>query len=145
MTSFDISQIDLEAEAEQGAWLHLRDPRSGDPLYAKSEGKKRQPVRLHLLGMESDACKTKQAELRRRRERREELEGRKSTREEIAQDDSELMAACTTGWENLAWEGEEEFSREVAEKLYVGRPWVRGQVLSFMMNLQNFTQGQEAS
>lgn len=157
MAALDLGDIDPKRDAERGSAYHVLDPRTGRPLYADDEMK--EPCRLFLLGTLADRVEAKLAEITKRREDREakrfeeikakdpkksDEEARKeaeSTPEEKAEDDAELMAAATTGWENLSYKGKTKYNPAVGKQMYLDRPWLRVQVLRWVLNPANFIQG----
>ena len=157
--AFDLTEIDLKADAERGSWMQLRDPRSNQPLFAdRTEKKPKEDCSLHLLGVEADVVRAALEKIEKRRQKRERerydalieggdskkeaLEGSKSTKEELLQDDAELIAAATTGWRHIAWKGEEEFSEKVIIDFYLNRDWALRQAQFYIANHANFMKGQ---
>lgn len=152
--SFDLADIDIKADSEAGSWLHLKDPRQASPLYADKERTK--PCRLHLLGPESDAVKSVSEEVNKERQKREaernvydgagKLTKRgESTPEELLADDVKVYVAATIGWENLAFNGSEKFSKATIKAMYEQRAWAGRQAFNWMTNYANFIQGQESA
>ena len=152
MTAFDISSIDIVADSERGAWLHLKDPRSAAPLYAGKD----KPCRLHILGPQSKIVQDVTDSVGKERQRREAernecdytgkvIKRGESTNEELRDDDIKVYVAAITTWENLAFEGDEKFSAEVIESMIRARPWVGRQVYMFMLDHANFIEGREKS
>lgn len=152
MTSFDLSSIDLVADSDRGAWLHLKDPRTGLPIYAEKD----KPCRLHLLGPQSKVVQDVTELVGKERQRREAernecdytgkvIKRGESTQEELRDDDIRVYTAATTGWENLAFEGDEKFSAKLVAKMYAARPWSGRQVYMFMLDHANFIEGREKS
>jgi len=157
MAAVDLDDIDLKRDAERGSAYHVLDPRTGRPLFA--DDAMQEPCRIHLLGVMSDKVETKLAELSRRKEEREakrfevikakdpnkpDVDARKeaaSTDKELAEDDAELMAAATTGWENLQYKGKVKYTPAVGKQMYLERQWLRVQALRWSINPANFMQG----
>ncbi len=147
--TFDLATIDLKADSEAGAWIHLRDPRTGLYIYADKE--KTKPCRIHSKGPHSDAVRAVTEAVSKRREKREaeraELDARgnvtkrgESTKEELVADDVEIYSAAADGWENLAFQGDEKFSKETAAKLFAALDWARTQFLQHLVSTANFIQ-----
>lgn len=152
--TFDLASIDLKADSERGSWLHLKDPRTGAPIYADKERTK--PCRLHVLGPESDAVKSVSETVEKEREKREasrnvyDAQGKlltrgESTKEELTDDDVAVYVAATIGWENLSFNGSEKFTKETVAALFTERKWAGRQVFHWMTNYANFIQGQGSS
>ncbi|PHS13469.1 MAG: hypothetical protein COA78_06950 [Blastopirellula sp.] len=170
MKAFDLASIDLQKEASLGAWMQLADPRTRQPIFADGEVKTPEgdeahtpvlDVSLNLLGAESDTVKMKLDELEKRRASREskryedlleEGEGKKaaydesrSTKDELLDDDAELLATATIGWRNFAFNGVEKFSYELAVEFYRSREWAIRQAQFYVANHANFMKGQESN
>lgn len=147
---FDLADIDIKADADAGAWLHLVDPRTKKPIYAGEE----KPCELHIAGAHSKIAQKESEKQNRRRELREsrrykqliadgmdEAEARvksKSTKEEIAEDNAEYYARITLGWKNLAFNGKTEPDYETLKAMYLAREWIGGQVFLFLGKLEAF-------
>lgn len=154
MTAFDLKDIDLQADSERGAWLHVKDPRNQSPVYA--DGDESKPVRLHLRGPHAQAVQDATTEVQKAREKREadrttfDKNGRvaekgESTKEELEADDAKIYAAATIGWENMAYDGSEELDSELAERMYSERAWLGRQVYFFLLEHENFMTGRDSS
>lgn len=139
--SFDIADIDVVADSERGAFLHLRDPRTGAAIDV-AEG----PVGFDVLGPFAEVVQAKAAEITKRREAREaQREDKKSTDAELRADDIEMWCAAITGWRNMAWMGSEEFTTARLASMLEKRNWIGPQVQRFMRNIENFMQGRDKS
>lgn len=152
MTAFDISSIDLKADSERGSWLHLKDPRTGKPINTKDGD----PVRLRVLGPQADAVTQATEAANKERQEREAkraefdsagklVKAGTSTKEELVADDVRIYTAATVGWENMAFNGVETFSKDIIASLYAERDWARAQVFRWMLDYANFMPGQESA
>lgn len=126
----DLRNYDARPAAEEGRWLTLRDPQTGDEL----------PARVLLKGTDSRAWKD--AALAQRRARLEHMrkhEGAPLDPAVADAEDIERLVAVTAAWENLKV-GEQDFpcTPENARELYSGWPEFRGQVLAFLAERANF-------
>ena len=125
-TPIDLASLDLGSFAEQGSALELEHPLEGTPI----------GVKIYLIGAESKKFKEAMNEgLRRARKSKAEM-----TVDQADLETSKTLAAVTTGWENVIWEGQPlEFSKENAIMLYRERSWIREQVDSYVSNVKNFS------
>ena len=129
----DLSNFDTKAGATRGAWLHLVAP-NGQLLYADEadeNGKYHKPMRIQLLGTDSDEF---QAGAKR-------LAGGKQ--KPTAGNDEEkmytLLAAVTKGWENIILNGAElEYTKENVKGLYRDYPFIFDQVFEFIQDRTAF-------
>lgn len=126
----DLANLDLGSAAEEGAYLNLVHPISGEELEYQGE-----PIRIFLKGNDSDTFK-KRLDFHMRKDGKRRGE---KTIAEVEQQSCDLLAHVTTGWENVIWEDEPlEFSIENAKMLYKQRPWIRRQVDEFVAEAENF-------
>lgn len=132
MSDLNIFDLDLAANAEEGAAMTLKHPITGED--ATFNGK---PIRIFLKGNDSTAFKNRLDFHRRKSGRNDRKE---PTIAEMEEQSADLLSVVTIGWENVPWEGGEllEFSRENAKMLYKKRPWVRRQVDEFVAEAENF-------
>lgn len=134
----DITKYNVEKMAEQGAWLDLEHPATGDVI-----GTEDKPVRIKLLGTDSKAWRNKNREFQRKRIAK--LKRNKSRDIDYSaseEETSDMLAACTIGWEGIEENGEAmEFSQETAERLYLEMGWIREQVDAFVGDRANFFPG----
>lgn len=129
----ELSALDLRAQATEGFWLQLRDPRSGEEI----------PARLRLLGADADACRLKFRAWRRLRATV--LLGRAGDEEELAALTA-LVETATVGWEGLAVNGEAyEFRPERVRELYARWPWIVDLAGDAIGNRANFSRGSSSS
>lgn len=149
MAAFDLATIDLKADSEAGAWIHLRDPRTGLPIYADKE--KTLPCRIHSKGPHAEDVRKVTEMVTKRREKREternEYDSKgaiskrgESTKDELVADDVEIYSTAADAWENLSFNGDENFSKETVAKLFTSLDWSRAQFFSHLVNTANFIQ-----
>lgn len=154
MAAFDLATIDLKADSEAGAWIHLRDPRTGLHIYADKE--KTLPCRIHAKGPHAEDVRAVTEKVTKQREKREaernEYDAKgsvvkrgESTKEELVSDDVEIYSTAADDWENLSFNGEEEFSKATVAKLFTAHDWARAQFFSHLVNTANFIQGPQNS
>lgn len=132
----DLSKLNLEVYAEQGATLELEHPVTGESVL-QDDGS---PVTITLLGQDSKAWRAKNKEYQQKRiakmakNRKREIDFSVSDEEAC-----DLLAACTLGWVGIEEGGKAiEFSRDAAYDLYMRFPWIREQVDTFIGDRANF-------
>lgn len=127
----DLSKLNTAA-ADQGVEMVLRHPATDDAL--QTEGG--QPISITLAGGDSErARKARNAAHNRRLQRM----NKKLTAESLEAEGLDVLVACTLGWQNIHFEGEDlAFSPDNARKLYKAVPWIREQVDAFIVDRANF-------
>lgn len=130
--------LNLTADASAGAWMTLRDPRTGEDLQDE-HGK---PARLKLAGKDSTQWR-KAADDTARRQLEESARNRKwrMTPEALRAASLRQYAAVTLDWENCAFNGTSTFSVETARDFYASEPWALDQVEEFIGDRANFSKG----
>lgn len=136
--TMDLSNINLDEMAEEGAILELEHPVTGEKLVADDENKTQ--MSLSLLGMDSKEYRNKSKELQAKRTMA--LAKKRSSHGAsfvMSDDDAcSLLAACTTGF-TLYLDGEfVEFSKKAAKELYLKYTWMREQADEFIGDRANF-------
>jgi hypothetical protein len=131
----DLSALNPKKKANSGAFLHLVNPGTGLPLFDGDD--KEKPVGLYLMGRDSDLyAKTRHKNLNGA------LSGKKKsdtkTSEIIEQETISLLADMTVSWENLSYNGQNEFSRDAIVGVYTDLAWVREQADTFISDRANF-------
>jgi hypothetical protein len=133
--SFDLSNFDVIAGANAGFTFTLANPKTKKPL----------DVTITVLGTDSAKYQELQTEQNRRRTEKIANKGRQDgtiTMDEFRADGIELLAVCTTGWENMVFNGEPvEFSVDAAIELYTRFPWLAEQVDAAVSERANFMKG----
>jgi hypothetical protein len=132
----DLSKFSTKKKSNEGAFLHLKSPVDGKPLFDGEVA-----VGLYLLGSDSDKV---QAAIHKRINESVESKPKQdadvgpSERSDAAK--NELLADCTQGWEGLSLDGDNEFSREKILSVYSnsGWLWLRNQALNFVDDRANF-------
>tara|TARA_Y100000310_G_scaffold324866_2_gene387347 strand:- start:13194 stop:13604 length:411 start_codon:yes stop_codon:yes gene_type:complete len=128
----DLSKLSVESAADKGAFLHLKDPATGDPLFDPVSG---ESVGIFLRG--NDSAQVKEAS---RKLDLKELRGDTDTQKELL---AELLAVATISWTGIGFGSEEEefpCTPENAKKLYSDSDtdWIVEQVVPFMRLRRNF-------
>lgn len=128
--SVDLDQWDARPAAEEGRWLRLKHPVTGEPL----------PARIRLLGSDSQVWKDTQ--LAQRRARLELLESTGAMRVDPAVADEEDLArliAVTAEFDGMT-RGAEPFpcTPANAREFYLGWPDFRAQAVAFIVVRANF-------
>lgn len=104
---FNIENLDTESKQEAGAWLHLRDPATGELAYANADPEK--PCRIKFKGYQSDAGKQSVVNGRNKMMKAAIKQGKKDTPKEMtledlnenALSDAETLTALVLDWENI--------------------------------------------
>ena len=122
----DLTQFDVVSPANEGVWMNLEHPVTGEPL----------EVKIKLAGVDSDYYKK---ELRRQQNKRFKKGFRKMNAEELESETIELLVACTLDWEGVELEGQTlECNPENVRKIYKQFPWIKEQVDNFINDRANF-------
>ena len=129
-----LNQFDTESTSENGAWLHLVLPSTGEPSYL--DEKQEKPLRIKLKGPDSNAWVNFQRKALRNNDKND-----RRTTKELANEDSKLFAKMTIEVENIP--DIEKPSEEQLVEMYVTYKDIRIQALTFVMNRENFTKGSE--
>tara|TARA_Y100000296_G_scaffold84935_2_gene119609 strand:- start:948 stop:1376 length:429 start_codon:yes stop_codon:yes gene_type:complete len=137
----DLSELDVQAAAENGAAMQLMHPATGEPL--EHDGK---PITITLMGADSAAFRRSVALAMAKQSKARDVDLSKATGEEIMAtfDKGERAAvehllAVTIGWDNIVWEGEVlPFSRENAAMVYSRHRWIRDQANKFIGDRTNY-------
>lgn len=128
--ALDLETIDVRAFAEKGSRMVIRHPATG----AMTDSG------IYLQGSDSPAYQKKKHEIiQRNMEQAREKGNVPRTPDELLEDNIELLAAVTTGWDPLRLGGVEYvFSEESARRLY--RRWVsvREQADAYIHKRANF-------
>lgn len=126
---------DLKKNANAGMPMTLRHPETGADMEEGGE-----PVQLLLLGKDSDAYQRVERAFQKdlttaaRRARSGAIDP------QVYEDHVvNRVVACTTGWRNCSYQGEETFSPELIRRLYRNEPWVLEQAAQFIEDRAHFT------
>lgn len=136
----DIFDLDLGSAAEEGSFLIPKHPTNGEELtYTDSMGNVK-PIRIFLKGSDSKSFRDRMDYHIRKNGTGNQ---KQQSLAEMEDQNSDLMAAVTTGWEGIFWQvdGQKtllEFSRINAKMIYKARPWLRRQVDEFVAEAENF-------
>ena len=122
----ELTQFDVVSPANEGVWMNLEHPVTGEPL----------EVKIKLAGIDSDYYKK---ELRRQQNKRFKKGFRKMNAEELESETIELLVACTLDWDGVELEGQAlECNPENVRKVYKQFPWIKEQVDNFINDRANF-------
>jgi hypothetical protein len=132
----DLSKYNVSKQAEQGAWLELEAPDTGEIL-RNDEG---EAVAIKVLGMDSKAWRNKNRDFQRQRIQKMARSKSRNIDYTVSDEDAcELLAECTIEWKNIIENGEEiECNSGNAFDLYMKYPWIREQVDAFIGERANF-------
>ena len=134
--SFDLNMIDVVADAERGARMTLRDPRTDKPIEHD-----RKEMWIECLGADSQRYTTVEAAIRDRRTGKIARTGKIRTALSASQTDNEnleMISKCMTGW-FIYLDGEEtKFSEAEARRVIDRYRWIFDQVNAFMGERENF-------
>lgn len=127
---FELSDLDTARGAEQGYELTLSHPKTGEPT----------PMKITVLGADSDAYREKVREFQRRRADRMNKNRRLSvTPDEIEAETLEMLVAVTTGWSGFTLDGAAlPFSGDNVRAIYRRFSWIREQVDQTVGDRANF-------
>lgn len=129
---FDVSDFDTVSASEKGAVMVVRHPADGVPLTDASGAE----VTLVLAGQDSERCRSARRAAANRR-LKDQVAGLRSqvTREEIENDNLEVLVACTLGWSGMVEAGVAlTFSADNARKVYKRLPWLAEQAEAFIQD-----------
>lgn len=133
----DLSEINLDEKAEQGAVMHLEHPVTGEKLFVDEE--KKTPMSITLLGMDSSAYRNKQKQIN--SDRMMNAAKRRSSKgvNFVMSDEQaiDLLASCATDMTIL--EGGEllVFSKSSVTDLFTRHTWMREQADEFIGDRAN--------
>lgn len=132
----DLSKINLEKMAEQGADMELMHPVDNEVMLQDNKS----PITIKLVGTDSKAYRNKNRDFQRKRIAKMTKSRTKTIDYTVSDEDAcELLAECTIGWSGIVVEGKPlEFSKENAEILYMQFNWIREQVDAFIGDRANF-------
>ena len=127
---------DLAQLSTDGARLQLLHRNTSIPL----ETEDGEAVVLIVAGQDGEQYRKAKLKIERRQ-----LEDAKRSRsyrltpEQIESNTLDILVACTVGWENCAYKGDEEFSADVIRGFYKSERWAAEQVEEFMNERANFS------
>ena len=142
---FDLSVFDTETAANEGAKLHLLNPKTGLPAYA--DAKETKPVTITVVGTDGDVFtkeQQKQAKVLARKQKQKGDKAEDFDFDEEKKRTCDLYARMTKSWENITLpgdKGQSECTYENAYKLYMSFKDIRLQVSGFMADKANFIKG----
>jgi|694.fasta_scaffold32802_7 hypothetical protein len=141
---FDLDAIDTKTLADEGVFMAVKKVGSDEPLMARNG----QPVRLRILGPDSDRYREiSRRQIQKRLRRYEGGKAQEIDLDEAERDTLDILVACTVGWENVFTpEGNEiPYSEAAARALYTNYPVLREQVDAFATSRANFMKASSGS
>lgn len=139
--AFSLDDIDLVTLADEGVWMHIQHPATGEFLYLDNDQSK--PMRLKIFGRDGDKFRAHSKAVLERMSRVE-AKFRNSAKvpDDIAKDmDAQWVSGLIAGWENIKLSGAlVEYSADAAKELAKKLPWLRRQVDEFNKVPANFLQ-----
>lgn len=141
----DLAKLDLAANAEQGATVHLRNPLTNEPLMLDGE-----PVTISVLGADGETFRRARASAQFALAATglgtsEAARSTSNYRAAVEEQASNVLAAVTTGWERIKVDGEMwTFNEDAARHLYDRFEWIRQQVDEAVNDRRRFYQGDPA-
>jgi len=129
----DLSDLNLDKQAEAGAVMHLCHPVTDEPLMHGGEA-----MTINLIGTESKQYRAKEREFQNKR--LNQLARGKKPQFGMSDDEAcELLSVCITGWGGIVEDGNAiEFSQRTAVALLTKFKWIRDQVDEFVGDRNNF-------
>lgn len=145
----NIFDIDIKAESEKGAFLHLKHPGTDEPLYVTNgDGTedKEKPIGLTLAGADSQSFKRAAALNTAKNAKRRDVDLTKADPDEImklvAHGESigiDLIVAVTKKLHNITMGGETlKSTKDEIRRLYESQPWVKEQADAFFSDRANY-------
>lgn len=144
---FKLSNLDTESAQEQGAWMHIIDPATGEPAYADLEQEK--PVRIKYKGWLSQdgkeigingRNKLVQEAVKKGKKKDEPVMMSVADLEENAKSDAETLTKLAIDWENIIDENGKEikFNKETFKNVALNHLELRRQSLEFLNDQKAF-------
>lgn len=137
----NFASMDTRSGASRGAFLHLKHPGTGEPLYEDLPGEageiggaspepSREPVGIVLLGRDAPLVRERVRKALNARIRERER-GETRTVEESVEEGLDLLVACTVEFRNIEDEGR-PVTKERAREFYEKYDWVVEQATRFV-------------
>lgn len=126
----DLSNIDLEAAAEQGEKLYLEHPVTGETV-RDDDGN---AMWIKVIGTDSKAYNRAVSRIASKRTRKK----GQITIEQQAENAADLLASLSIDWYVVLNGETPDFSFEAAKQLYTEHKWIRQQVDDFAGDRANF-------
>lgn len=126
----DLGKLDLNKAANEGAWITLKHPATGDDLSGK----------IKVVG--KDSTKFLQLSEEYRRKTLDDMKSNKTMaqRMESAQEQSDaILVACTIDWEGMMLDGQDlAFNEANVKMVYQRFTWIKEQVDIAIADRANF-------
>jgi hypothetical protein len=132
--AFDLDQLDIVSQANEGSMCVIRHPVTGEEQYQDNGD----PVYLMLAGMDSTMYRDAQRKIADSRLNRKS----KSAMINLADIEAEqisLLAECTLGWGGMVVAGKElPFDRKTVRSIYEKYPTIREQAEQHVADRSNY-------
>lgn len=126
----DLGKLDLNKSANEGAWITLKHPATGEDLSGK----------IKVVG--KDSTKFLQLSEEYRRKTLEDMKSNKTMAQkmESAQEQSDaILVACTIDWDGMVLDGEDlPFNESNVKMIYQRFTWIKEQVDIAIADRANF-------
>ena len=127
----DLNSLDVVKRAEDGEWMDLLDPVTGQALIDEET---KETVSIQLAGADSK---------RFRRAQHETAQRRKNRRGEVSPEEADAtvvdwLLSVTLSWRHIVVGESLPFSEQNARTLYTRFPWIREQVSTFIQDRKNY-------
>lgn len=126
----DLGKLDLNKSANEGAWITLKHPATGEELSG----------RIKVIG--KDSTKFIQMNEEFRRKTLEDMKSNKTMAQkmESAQEQSDaILVACTIDWDGMVLDGEDlPFNESNVKMIYQRFTWIKEQVDIAIADRANF-------
>lgn len=126
----DLAQLDLTKSSNEGAWITLRHPATGEDLSAK----------IKVIG--KDSTKFQQLNEEYRRKTLEEMKSNKTMQhrlEEAQKNSDNILVECTVDWQDVMLEGELlPFTPKNVAMVYERFSWIKEQIDVAIADRSNF-------
>lgn len=128
---FDLAQLDTKSNSNEGKWLTLKHPDTGEEL----------PLKIRLAGVDSDIYKNAQMRFANARI----MKGKELKGEHIADQAIAIAVECTLEWEGFEENGKplaidpvKDAKKLIVEQVYKKYPVIFRQVDKFVNDETNF-------
>jgi uncharacterized protein YbcI len=124
--TFDLANLDTGKTAEEGVWMELEHPASGEAL----------GMHVKVLGVDSERY---QKALRKQQDKRLKKRNKTIKAEELENEGIELLAQCVAEWEGFTYnENELECNLENVRWFLKTYKWAKDQIDDFIGDRSNF-------
>lgn len=135
MSGDDIFALDTRPLANEGAWMTLKHPHTGNPLKA-ADGR---PQRIRLYGADSELMEgIRQGILDKRLQKPGKAGKFKLSAEELSDEELAAMGAMAAEFDGVIFQGKEVQASQAVMQQMLKVPWVFDQVDEFINERRNF-------